>query len=413
MKKHMHIAVGIWLLVVSSGSLAANPEPVIFGTVTPASGQAVTGTIRWGDQEQFLSDIFNGYKLTPVGIENMSADEKEQLLDHQPGPQAQIGGFQITFKSLFGKELEAPYFNVFFGSIKKIDVANDIIIATLHDGTQIISNDGSNDLSDEIYVKTLEGETKEFDLEDLKLIEFSKAPEDAKQFAEGIYGTVTSSIGTFQGRVMWDKDERTIDKALDGSDEAKEHAIKFADIVSIEKSESGDAALVGLRDQQSLLLRGTNDVNNGNRGIWIDHPDLGRVEVDWSQFEKLVIEDLDVAWQDFDDYRQLSKKLSGTVQLIDGTSIRADSLVYDMNQQSSAELLFADIEGNNRQVPLAKFKSLTRLNQQSIELLSHDDKKLVAYNDRSVTQDNNGILVTTGEQHKYYPWAQIQAITFD
>ena len=413
MKTNIQAVSILWLLSTTLSSIAANPEPVIYGSVTDSNGAVVTGTIRWGDQEQFLSDIFNGKKIAVVGIEHLTADEKDQLLDQQPGPQAQIGDIQITFKSFFGKEIEAPYFNVFFGSIKKMDITNEVIVATLHDGTKITSNDSSNDLTDEIYVKTPEGETKEFDLEDLQLIEFSKAPADAKVFADGIYGTVTSSIGTFKGRVMWDKDERTTDEELDGSDESEDHEIKFADIVSIEKTESGKASKVVLRDNQSLLLKGTNDVNNGNRGIWVDHPDLGRVEIDWSQFEKLVIEDVDTVWQDFDDYQQQSKKLSGTVVLNDGTSIQADDLVYDLNQQSKAELLFADIGGNNRQVPLAKFKALKRVNEQSIELESHDMKKLTAYNNRSVTRDNNGILTKTGNKYRWIQWKDVQTIVFD
>ncbi len=413
MKTNIHAASILWLLTTTFSSIAANPEPVIYGSVTHSNGDVVTGTIRWGEQEQFLSDIFNGEKMATVGIEHLTADEKDQLLDNQPGPQAQIGDIQITFKSWFSKEIEAPYFNVYFGSIKQIDIAGDVIVATLHDGTKIITNEGSNDLSDEIYVKTSEGDVTEFDLDDLQQIKFSKAPADAKTFNDGIYGTVTSSIGTFQGRIMWDKDERTTNEKLDGSDEKKEYEIKFVDIVSIEKTNSGNASKVELRDKQSLLLKGTNDVDNGNRGIWIDHPDTGRVEVDWSQFEKLVIEDVDAAWQDFDDYQQLSKKLSGTVVLNDGTTIQADGLIYDMNQQSQSELLYADIAGNNRQVPLAKFKTLKRVNEQSIELELHDSKKIMAYNNRSVTRDNNGVLVTNGDQHKWYPWTEIQSITFE
>lgn len=413
MKKIIFTALVSSLLSVSISSHAANPEPVIYGSVMSSSGETVTGTIRWDDEESFLSDIFNGQKIAAAGIEHLNTDEKDQLLDHQPGPQARIGGFQITFKSLFDKEIESPYFNVFFGSIKKIDVAGDVVVATLHDGTKIISTEGSNDLDAEVFVKTAEGDVKSFDLQDLKSVNFSQAPTNAKPFAEGIYGTITSSMGTFQGRVMWDKDERNTEMKLDGNDEKREYSIKFSEIVSIEKAEAGGASKVVLLDGQTLLLKGTNDVNNSNRGIWLDHPDLGRVEIAWSQFEKLVIEDIDVKWHDFSDYQNMSRKLSGTVVLKDGTAVQADALSYDMNQQSSAELLEAEIAGSTRLVLLAKYKSLTHIDDNSVELESHDSQKTMAFNERSVSRDNNGIVITHGDQHKWYPWSEIQSVTFN
>ncbi|WP_223787765.1 hypothetical protein [Marinicella meishanensis] len=402
------------MLSAAVGSVAAKPEPIIYGTVTDKKGQTHTGSIRWGDQETFLSDIFNGVKIGTVGFEHLTDDEQEALLDHQPGPQATIGDLQITFKSFFGKEIDPPYFNVPFGAIKQlaIDAEQPLFTATLHDGTTIVSDgESSNDLRSDIYVKDAQGNTQEFDMDELTLVTFAKAPANALTFGDGIYGTVTSSIGTFQGRVMWDKDERLTDEELDGNDEAnKDYEIKFADIKSIEKN--GNYSLVELTDGNTLNLTGTNDVNTSNRGIWVDHPDLGRVEIEWSQFNKLVIEDVDVAWLDFDDYAQMQQPLRGTVTLQDGSSVQADAITYDMSLVSQADLLYADVNEANRQIPLRTIKQITVKHEQAVELTLHDGSTLLAYGNNSVTRDNNGLLLKSGENYRWVPWAEVKTIQF-
>lgn len=392
---------------------AKNPEPNIYGTITLNNGETKTGTLRWDDEEAFLSDIFNGRKLATVDYEHLSDAEKDALLDRQPGPKANFGDFQITFKSFFGKEIEEPYFNVFFGSIKKIDIANDIFIATLHDGTKIISNGGSNDMTDDVFVKTLEGDVTEFDMDDITKITFSQAPENAKVFGDGIYGVVDSTIGRFEGRIMWDKDERMTDEELDGNDDSKEHEIKFADIKIIEKMEDADVSRVVLRDGEELQLTGTNDVNRGNRGIWVDSPEHGRVEIDWKQFNRLTIKEVEVNWLQFDDYKNLVKPLKGQVKLKNGSIINAESITFDLNQQSQAELLYADINGNNRQVPLYLINAMNKNDNETIELTLKNGMKVMALNNRSVTYENHGIVTSEGGSKNYYPWSEVSGINFN
>lgn len=392
---------------------AANPEPVIYGTVTDESGKQVTGTIRWGDQEAFLSDIFNGEKIATIGIEHLSNDEKEALEDHQPGPQAKIGGVQITFISLFGSEIEMPYYSVPFGAIKQltVDDANDLFVATLHDGTELKSTNNSNDLTDEIFVMTAEGNTIEYDLEDIKSVVFAAAPTTAKTYDDGIYGTVTSEFGTFQGRIMWDKDERMVSEKLDGSENNQEYEIKFADIKRIEKKDN--ASWVTLKNGQSHLLTGTNDVDNSNRGIWLDNPQFGRLEINWNQFKEAVFEDVDVKWMTFNDYQQNSRILSGTITLEDDSVVQADGIAYDLNHQSSAELLEVDVNKTNRLIPLGTIKSITKINELSATLAMRDGSQLVAYGNRVVNRDNNGILTQIGDEYRWIMWQDIKSIEFD
>jgi hypothetical protein len=394
-------------------ALAANPEPVIFGTVTKPNGETITGTLRWGDQEAFLSDIFNGRKVNNVGIEHLSEDELDRLKDQQPGPKASIGEIEITFKSFFGKDIEKPYFNIRFGDLQSLTYENNsgLFFARLHDGTTLISQQDTNDLTDEIHVLTLEGDRYEFDLDDLKSVDFQAAPENAKHFDQAIYGTITSSIGTFQGRIMWDKDERMLSEKLDGDENGTDYEIKFADIKSIERKDN--KSWVVLNDGKNLLLGGTNDVNNGNRGIWVDHPDYGRLEIHWTQFSKFEAGDVAVDWLTFNDYLQHNKPLSGEVTLNDDTVLQADEMAYDLNQQSGAELFYVEVNEANRQFPMRHIKKLVKREDQSATLTLKDGSEIVAYGERAVNRDNNGILITTQGKHRWVEWKDIKQVTFN
>jgi len=409
MKKALLFSLSLASLPV----LAANPEPVIYGTVTKPNGETITGTLRWGDQEAFLSDVFNGRKVKTVGIEHLSKDEVERLEDHQPGPQANFGEIQVTFKSFFGNDIEEPYFNVRFGDLKSLTYESNsgLFFAKLHDDTTIISYQDTNDLTDELNILTLEGDRYEFDLDDLKSVTFSAAPDNAKRFDQAIYGTVTSELGTFQGRIMWDKDERMLSEKLDGSENGTDYEILFADIKSIERKDN--KSWVVLKDGRNLLLGGTNDVNNGNRGIWIDHPDYGRLEIHWHQFTKFEAGDVDVNWLTFADYQRLNKPLSGSVMLTDGTELPAASMAYDLNQQSGAEFLYVEVNSANRQIPFGHIKKLVKREDQSAVLTLHDGSEVIAYGERAVNRDNNGILISNNGTHRWVEWKDVKQVTFN
>lgn len=404
----------ITAFLVTTQLATASPEPVIYGTLITNNDEKITGTLRWGEQELFLSDIFNGHKIETIGIEHFTADEKKALEEHQPGPQAKIGGIQVTFKSFFGNEIKKPYYNLPFGAIAKllIDDANSKYVATLHDGVEIIADGNANDLNDEIYVMTAEGDTKEFEIEDIKQINFSQAPVDAKRFDQGIYGTVTTKQGTYQGRFMWDKDERALTEKLDGYDEKRnDHEIKFSNIKSIERKDN--KSLVTLNDGKALLLGGTNDVDSTNRGLWLYRPDTGRIEIKWEDFIEFEMNDVDVNWLTFRDYQQFNQPLSATVFLTDDSSIHVNSIAYNLNQQSGHEWLEVDINEHTHFIPFRTIKKITKLNTSAVELLLRNGDNKIAYGQRSVTRDSNGLFVMHNNRPRWIIWQDVQSIEFD
>jgi hypothetical protein len=402
----------IFVVVLSSSfCLNAEPEPIIYGTVTTENGDNFTGSIIWGKQESFLSDIFNAQKTKTTGIEHLSQQQLEELEDHQPGPQVNFGDIQVTFKSFFGKDIEPPEFSVHFGAIKHIDIkANDFIV-TLHDGTLLISHGHADDLRATIHLKDSEGQAHSFELDELKRVTFQAAPVDALTWGDGIYGRLTTTSGVYSGRIMWDKDERLSHEKLDGSQNQKEYAIQFSDIASIEKN--NDSSVVVLRNGKSLTLSGTNDVNSSNRGIRLDHPRLGRLEFSWDQFQKLVIEPVDVPWLSVDDYQAITKHLSGIVLLKNGQKHKFDQMAFDLNHQSNAELIHFKTKKLSQQLPLRLVKKITVIDSMSARLTLRNGDSPQAYGSHAVNHDNNGLLITQKGKHQWLKWQDIQAIEFD
>ena len=98
---------------------------------------------------------------------------------------------------------------------------------------------------------------------------------------------MTESGESLTGTVRWDDDEASTWEMLDGRSRGVDFEIEFAQIARIERS--GRGALVTLTDGRSFELSGSNDVNDGNRGILVDTRS-GVRKVRWEDFRELRLE---------------------------------------------------------------------------------------------------------------------------
>ncbi len=167
----------------------------------------------------------------------------------------------------------------------------------LKDGKEIILRN-SNDINSEnrgIIVKSPEFGRVKIDWADFEKAEFlpvskDKLPKyDDFNGGQAVKGAVTTEDGSqFAGEIVWDDDEQFSWEYLNGEYKGIEMDIPFSAISAIEKS-SQSGATITLRNGSSYLLRGSNDVDEDNRGILITD-DKGRTEqVDWYDFAKLVV----------------------------------------------------------------------------------------------------------------------------
>ena len=114
--------------------------------------------------------------------------------------------------------------------------------------------------------------------------------EDAQRgYPVKIRGVVTTEDGeSYDGDVVWDNDEAYTWEHLNGEFKGVEMAIPFSIITSIEKNSQRSAA-VTLKNGSTYLLSGSNDVNEDNKGVFVERTKGKLEEIDWYDFAKLAM----------------------------------------------------------------------------------------------------------------------------
>lgn len=224
----------------------------LYGTLVTRDGERFTGYIVWDMDELFTTDVLDG-------------EER-------------------------GRDREIP-----FGRIRGIGrYSSGAAIVLLDSGEDVVLR-GSNDVNDEnrdiLVSDPALGEVRvgwdEFDS-----VEFTPPPvrPSFASFDGGrrITGTVTARGGErYTGAIRWDNDEEFTWEVLDG--ELRDGIvldIEFAAIASIERV-SYRSSRVTLRDGRSFELSDSNDVDEGNKGIYVERPDGSLVLVAWDRFERV------------------------------------------------------------------------------------------------------------------------------
>ena len=219
------------------------------GTLTTRSGLEFTGYIAWDVDEIYTTDVLDG-----------EAD---------------------------GVDRDIP-----FGSIASIERAGSRgARVTLLDGNAMVLR-GTNDVDSSIGGISVSdptlGEVK-LGWDEFDNVRFHPADaEPGRGFFDGshpITGTVITEAGQeYTGRIAWDNDETGSWEMLNGEVDGVELQVEFGNIARIRKT--GRGALVELRDGRTFELAGSNDVDDGNRGITVGSGDEAH-EIEWEDFSEL------------------------------------------------------------------------------------------------------------------------------
>ncbi len=186
-----------------------------------------------------------------------------------------------------------------FGRIEKIEkVSSRSSKITLINGRDL-HLDGSNDVNDEnrgIVVMVPNWGRVKVDWDEFESIIFTEAPEqfvrDYDDFEPPwrLRGTVYTEYGDrFTGLISWDNDEQFSWEMLDGEYRDMEFDIEFGQIKTIAKRNSRSAEIV-LFTGDEFRLRGSNDVDDDNKGIVIETDDGDEIVIDWEEFERIEFE---------------------------------------------------------------------------------------------------------------------------
>lgn len=223
----------------------------LYGTMTTRHGDEYTGWVSWDADELFTNDVLDG-----------------EYKDH-------------TRKVAFAK-------------IKSIERrSSNGVVLTLTNGDEIVLRE-SNDVDDSnrgiaVYDPAIGQITADWDEFEKLELKTPPAPLAYDRFDGGkrLKGTVYADDGTkYSGAIRWDDDEEFTWEILDGEYREIAFDIEFGNIKEI-KPIGFHAATVTLWDGRSFKLRDSNDVDDGNKGIYVKTGEEKETGIEWDELDRI------------------------------------------------------------------------------------------------------------------------------
>lgn len=358
----------------------------LYGCVTTTGNQTYTGPIRWGDEEVLWTDIFNSTKTANDYLQYLKKISNKVLVIESENQRELLS---IEVDDAFS---QIHTFECRFGDIRSLQVISSmrVDLRLKNDFVYHLRN-GSNDVGTELQVLDENLGRVKLPWDKIRKVEFMEAKTASTEwFGEPLTGTVHTIRGTFSGQIEWDQDERLTTDILNGETENEKMGIPFGTIRSIIKQEDGSQVVMATGDE--YLLRGSNDVNSDNRGIIVTIKGLGRVEVPWEAFVKVIFND-DIPFEGlgYTDF-SAAEPLKGTVYTRQGT-VLSGGIVFDMDEAFDTEFLQGKSNEIEYQIPFRNVATIVPLDERSSEITLQNGEKLTLGNMQDVSRANDGVLI--------------------
>jgi len=399
----------------SSPPRAADSDPAteadqgfLYGRVTTGDGVAYEGRLRWGiDQEAFWGDPFNGVKsenpwLARIPPEQMPSEQRS----------FEIFGFKLGASE---HELEPSRpFMVCFGDLERLDARGDKVHVRLKGGTELdLDRFSSSDFDDGVRVWDAAHGVVDLDSGRIRTIELLPTP-SLGAVPDRLHGTVRTRQGEFTGFVGWNRWNLVGTDELDGKTaEGSELRLRFDGIRSIARR-TGASAAVTLLDGREIALFGEADVDQDNRGIYVEDERYGRVLISWDAFERVDFTPSGSSGLAYDDFAP-GQPLTGSVTTIDGRHL-AGRLVYDLDENETIETLDAPSRGVDYTIPFGRIASISPPGSREhglVTLQSGEELQLEPSGDLGPNHGGMLIFVEGSERPEYVPWRDVERVDFD
>ena len=391
----------------------AQDEGFIYGKVTTEDGDTYEGPLRWGKEEVYWTDMFNASKKENKNLDYLSNRELDDLEDRYRDNNNLISRFVNISWDDNNNGRYVHEFSTEFGNIKSLRIrSNNRVEVELKNGDYLrVDGSGYNDIGAKITILDEELGNVRLSWSNLEKIEFLPTPSRLdEKFGEPLYGTVVCDLGEFTGFVQWDHDERVGTDILDGEEDGDDYEIAFDKIESIER-DGFSSSLVRLKSGRTLNLRGTNDVDDDNKGIIVTVKGLGRVDIAWDEFDRVTFKKAPNSGR---SYRSFTSpvKISGTVE-VDNGDTHSGEIIFDLDEEYTFEILNGEDDDVKFILPFYNIEEVTRRGSYAAIVRLKDGSKLTLEDSQDVTERNLGMLVKTGGDHVYVPWDRVESIKLD
>jgi hypothetical protein len=394
---------------------AESHQGFLHGRITTIDGATFEGRLRFGgDQEAFWGDYFNGSELESPWL---------AFAPPERSPQEERRPFEIFGIKIGRRESEVDVRRPFmarFGEIARIEGHVREVKVTLKSGTVLdLDRSFASDFDD--GVRVLHGRRGVADLASLRIRTIELLPTPPPTHRSGaaphrLHGTVRTRQGDFTGFVGWDRDDSVGSDELDGHTAEGELGLRFDTIRSIARR-ARDSALVTLVDGGEIVLSGTAEVGDRNRGIDVDDRRYGRVRISWDAFERVDFSPggSGPAYGDFPPGRPLT----GSVTTRAGGRL-AGRLVYDLDESETTDTLDAEYQGVHYTIPFGLIASMAPLGREvggahRARVTLHNGEELGLERAGDLSEANAGLLVFVDgrERPDYVPWTDVEQVDFD
>lgn len=387
-------------LTLGGGMLVDRPEDRIYARVTTAGGDVLEGYLRWDRNEASWADFLDGQKELPW--EHLAEAEALDPVLAEEGRRSrsiEAFGVRITWDVDDDAAPELATSAVRFGRLAWLVVVDDRRARIgLKDGTEIELRGGSSDLGRGMRALVVDDARRgevELRWRDLDRIEFMEAPAGAPSPRERrLHGTVVTRGGLeLTGYVAWDIDEVFESDELDGeSEDGADRAIELGEIAAIEW-DSPRSARVVLRSGEELILRGTNDVNDENRGIEVSDAALGRAIVPWDELDVVTFHAPEAAVAPYARFGG-GPVLWGTVRSESGEEVEG-AIRWDNDEAAGWELLDGRMDGVDLDIELDRVRSIEkRSDGRGVRVTLLDGRTFELEGSNDVDAGNKGVFVT-------------------
>lgn len=410
----------LMLTALVAFSANAQDEGFIYGKVYTIDNKVYEGPIRWGKEEVYWTDIFNAGKERNQNLRYLSSRDRDKLDDRQSVWTNWNNGNWYRWFGNWGdrrNDYDNDYEHQFacqFGEIKAIiPSGRKYVDLEMQNGDKVsLKGEGYNDVGEEIRIMDPEMGDLDMDWGRIRKIEFMKTPKTlSNRFGKPLYGKVEAFGETFTGYIQWDHDERLSTDKLDGDADDGNISLEFSKIVSIERR--GGRSIVKLKSGRELTMEGSNDVDNGNRGVIIMNKDMIAVDVPWREFDKVTFTEPSGSLASYDQFTA-QKPLSGSVVTKDGKSLTG-KIVFDLDEESTYELLQGKQGDFEVITPFRDIKRVEPISDYRCRIELKSGKNITLEDAQDVNERNQGVLVFANAKSDpvYILWEDVKSIDFN
>lgn len=391
---------------------AQEASQLLYGTVTTKDGKSRTGPLRWDGEEILWTDQFNAEKTHNEFVGQLTADDIEYLETRGPSRIRRLGDLVDLFsrQNRFSDFRQPHAFVCRFGDIARLAPrGEDGVLLELRNGDTLLLADNSNDLGPGTNLQIFESGSgiAKVRWRDVSSINFVAAPADAPMpWGVPLFGVLESGAGVLRGYIQWDHDERVTGDVLDGQLDGEDVSIEFGDISAIEKSAAGSK--VTLRTGETLTITGSNDVNDENRGIYVELTGGARVDVPWREFRRIEFARPPEPSPDYADFANPAR-LAGTVFMRDEQRLTGQ-FAFDLDESWDFEMLDGRLGRLGYAVPFRFISRIAVADPDSVRVNLTDGTQLLLSHEQDVSERNDGLLVSDKDGARYIRWLDIAAI---